>query len=202
MELDVPMKRWYTAGMGGSPMDRKEFLRNTCQCGLGAAALGMMSATRAFAEDPKPPAAENLDKDAAFRVLWLQNMLATLEAQLDEPTRIRFMEGCGRSCAKLGAIKAAQAAKGDVDALIKTLQSWVGPENVRRDGKEIHLSYSTCLCHLVAKAPERLPDLYCHCSRGWVLEMFETVLGKPVKVELLESIKRGGKRCHFVVRST
>jgi predicted hydrocarbon binding protein len=33
-----------------------------------------------------------------------------------------------------------------------------------------------------------------------VKEMFERAVGKPVRVELTESIKRGGKACRFVVR--
>jgi hypothetical protein len=29
--------------------------------------------------------------------------------------------------------------------------------------------------------------------------IFETALGKAVKVEVAESFRRGGKQCHFVV---
>jgi predicted hydrocarbon binding protein len=30
--------------------------------------------------------------------------------------------------------------------------------------------------------------------------MFGTVVGKPVEVELVESIKRGAERCRFIIR--
>jgi predicted hydrocarbon binding protein len=35
---------------------------------------------------------------------------------------------------------------------------------------------------------------------GWVLEMFETVAQKPVRVELVHSVKRGASSCKFLVR--
>ena len=52
----------------------------------------------------------------------------------------------------------------------------------------------------VASGPDRLPDTYCNCSRGWLLEVFENITGKPASVELLSSIRRGGADCRFVVR--
>ena len=64
----------------------------------------------------------------------------------------------------------------------------------------LHVVYPRCFCHLVAKGPERLPDIYCLCSRGWLKEMFETVLGELVEVDLLDSVKRGADQCGFTVR--
>lgn len=43
------------------------------------------------------------------------------------------------------------------------------------------------------------PALYCQYSLGWVLEMFETVLQKPVRVQLVQSIKSGTSSCVFRV---
>jgi len=33
-----------------------------------------------------------------------------------------------------------------------------------------------------------------------MLEMFETDAGHPVRAELVEAIKRGGRRCHRVIQ--
>jgi hypothetical protein len=76
----------------------------------------------------------------------------------------------------------------------------LGQENVFIEGDMIHWGYPRCFCELVAEGPARLPYVYCHCSVGWVLEVFETVAGKPVKVELLQSVKRGAPTCQFLVR--
>jgi hypothetical protein len=54
-------------------------------------------------------------------------------------------------------------------------------------------------CPLTEKGPEGLSGLYCECSVGYVKYMIERVTGTTVKVELLESLKRGGKGCNGVV---
>ena len=55
-------------------------------------------------------------------------------------------------------------------------------------------------CPLVAELKEPLSVSYCFCSAGWLREVYETVSGKPVTVEILETVKRGGKLCRFDVK--
>lgn len=131
---------------------------------------------------------------------WIKTLMSNMDRQLDEGTRIRLMELSGRACARQGAVNTAKACKGDLDKFLAAMKKWVGGNNVRRDGNKIHLVYSKCLCPLVQSGTEKLSDTYCNCSREWVKEMYETVLGKPVDVQLTESIKRGGKACRFIVR--
>lgn len=38
---------------------------------------------------------------------------------------------------------------------------------------------------------------YCWCSVGYVQEIHERVFGRPVNVELVESVLRGNPRCRF-----
>jgi predicted hydrocarbon binding protein len=123
-----------------------------------------------------------------------------MDEHLDEATRKTLMESCGRACARGGAVTSAEKCGGDVDKLVSTLEKWVGKGHARRDADVVHIIYPRCLCHLVAKGPERLPETYCLCSCGWLKEMFETVVGNPVEVELLESVKRGAEQCSFTVR--
>ena len=130
---------------------------------------------------------------------WIENLMGAMDAHLDQGTKAALMESCGRACARLGAIGSAEKCQGDVDKLVTTLERWIGEGNAQRDGDVVHVVYPRCLCHLVAKGPERLPDTYCLCSRGWLKEMFETVVNHPVEVALLESVKRGAKQCRFTV---
>jgi predicted hydrocarbon binding protein len=41
---------------------------------------------------------------------------------------------------------------------------------------------------------------YCYCSRGWMKETFETVVEKPVDVDLVETVKGGGQQCRFTIK--
>jgi predicted hydrocarbon binding protein len=130
---------------------------------------------------------------------WIENLMAAMDAHLDEGTRAALLEPCGRACAQTGAMASAKKCQGDVDKLVATLERWIGQGNAHRDGGVVHVVYPRCFCHLVAKGPERLPETYCLCSRGWLKEMFETVVNHAVEVALLESVKCGGEQCRFTV---
>lgn len=138
-------------------------------------------------------------KHKEFTQRWVVNLMAGIDAHLDDETKLRLMESCGRACARGGVAAEAEACRGDLGKLLAKLKRWIGKENVRWEGDLVHLTYAKCFCHLVADGPATLPATYCLCSRGWVKEIFETVLEKPVDVELLDSIKRGGESCRFVV---
>jgi predicted hydrocarbon binding protein len=161
-------------------MNRKEFL---------AAGAVLAAARTAAAQEP--------DARSKFQQAWVASLMENLDRQFDRPARVALMESCGRSCARRGAVK---MAAGGVDKLIEALAGHLGKENARREGETVHLTYTKCYCPLVGDGPPRLPDTWCECSRGWVLEVFSAAAGKPVQVELLESIKRGGQQCRFVVK--
>jgi len=40
---------------------------------------------------------------------------------------------------------------------------------------------------------------FCSCSVGWIKEVFETASGRPVRVELEQTIGRGDPVCKFIV---
>ena len=95
----------------------------------------------------------------------------------------------------------SQEHQGDLDNWLATLARWHGGEEyIRRDGDIVHVICAECLCPLVKDGPPRLPDTFCYCSLGWMQEMFGVVAEKPVDVELVESIKRGGQECRFIIR--
>jgi predicted hydrocarbon binding protein len=172
-------------------MKRKEFVQLT-------GALVTLGVAKGSAQDPVPQAAERRQK---VHEAWLKSLLENLDAHVDEPARIKLMESVGRACARRGGmVRTAQAAKGDVNKLVETLAHHVGKENARREGSTVQVCYPKCYCPVVAAGPERLSNTWCHCSRGWLREVFETVTGKPVTVELTHSIKRGDPECRFTIR--
>ena len=53
------------------------------------------------------------------------------------------------------------------------------------------------------KAPAtRIPDSYCLCGAGYYRAIWEYVLERPVRVEVLESVLAGGEVCRIAVRLT
>jgi predicted hydrocarbon binding protein len=168
---------------------RKRFLN--VLAAAGAAPLCASAAESAAASD----------ETEKFKQQWISTLLAGMDSEMDEPSRRRLMESCGRACARRGALPSlAKAAGGDLDKLLSALGRILGAENARREGKTVHLRYTKCYCPLVGAGPAVLSPTYCNCSRGWVLEVFGSVTGKPVTVDLLSSIRRGDSDCRFVVK--
>jgi hypothetical protein len=189
-------------------MDRKRFLCSTLQLGLGSCALTSLAgavapASSAAADCPDALKAALAERD--FVLNWLTDLLDTAETVLDEPTRIKLVEGCGRGCYRRHQFKQdiAQAGAGDVDKLIaaykKNFEIW-------RKGDLVHIRYGEtsplCYCPAAKNRPPKPHDLHCECTRTTHQTIFETALGRPFKVDVLESLRRGGKTCHFLVHLT
>jgi len=127
-------------------------------------------------------------------------LMEGLDAQIDEKTRAEVLEKCGRACIPRSFIAKAKACKKDAkdtdEFLDKLEQVW---KHLHRDGDNIYVIYEKCYCPIVKKDSEKLPRTFCNCSRGWVKELFESVLEKAMEVELEESIKAGDDVCKFRV---
>jgi len=59
-----------------------------------------------------------------------------------------------------------------------------------------------CHCPRVRDAPQRgtaLPETYCYCGAGYYQGIWETILGQPVRVEVLKSVLRGDDVCTIAI---
>lgn len=179
-------------------MERKEFLHTGCRCGMAAAAM-MLFGPGVEAEGAVPSSGQQADLAAQVHA-WMVDFLAAVDAQLDPAARARLLQACGRAEARRTSIDEARRAEGDVQRFLATWRRWIGENNVRYADNRVELFVDRCGCPLVGATPERLSDTWCECARGWVTEMFSTAVGHPVQAELVEAIKRGGQRCHWVIR--
>lgn len=136
---------------------------------------------------------------------WIAALMAGLEAEVDEEIRVRLMEYCGNACAfhfgSLDKVKEIQSKIADVDELLNEINQqediWCG--KWVRDGEIIYSVCNECGCPLVRAGLVKLSSTFCQCSRGWVKVVFETILGKPVEVNLEQAIGRGDQICKYVV---
>jgi hypothetical protein len=188
---------------GDKRMRRKEFLKRTVQMGLAAGSLALLpdvALARPAGQEQKPEK-EVQDRLKRFKEAWVTTIMENMEKQLDPKEQIELMESCGRSCAQRSGsiIKLAESCRGDVGKLVTSLAGFLGKEGSYLEGNVVHLSFPKCYCELVADGPERLPEIYCHCSEGWIKEMFETAAQKKIQVQTLQTVKRGGPSCKFLV---
>jgi len=183
-------------------VDRKDFLKSAARACVACAGVKVLSG-----QENRPDSAQTEKERQAraaeqqFKEAYILTLMQNMEKEIDGKTRTRLMERCGRACARRGSLyDRARELKGDLDGFLKAMAGVLGKENVVRNGDVITWGYPRCFCELVAGGPARLPDTYCLCSVGWVHEMFETVSQKPVRVELLQSVKRGATSCKFLIR--
>jgi len=73
--------------------------------------------------------------------------------------------------------------------------------NSRFDPLNFIILHSNSTSDNVKKVPgkKNKSASFCNCSRGWLMEIFETVLEEPVTVEMEDSIMKGGEQCRFSV---
>jgi hypothetical protein len=182
-------------------MDRKEFLQRSLQYGFGCCALAAVEIP-VRAETSVEDQLKAVRSEKEFLERWLTDLVDTMERVLDEPTRVKLMAGCGQGCHRRHKFTQdiVEAGKGDIDKLIEAYSKSFG---IERKGDTVHIQYGRgpkgCWCPAANERPARPKDPHCECTRGKHQHMWELALGRPVKVEIVETLRRGGERCHFVV---
>ena len=132
---------------------------------------------------------------------WIVNVIDGLDKHVDEETKAKILEQCGRQCQSQGFIKKAksiyQNSKDMNDFLDKLGQVY---KHLHRESDKIYIVYPKCYCSQVNKIPKgKLSWTYCNCSRGWAKALFEGALGRPVQVLRKETILHGDKQCRFQI---
>ena len=186
-----------------------------CSCGIG---LGSVFTTEKIpskqnkgTSNPKEtPCSEKMD----FTQKWVKRFFEVVDQNLDPETRTRLMQANGQACAKGAYGELTENKPATIEEIDQKISSWqkeLGKENIYRkdntvffnyvgNGKGLKISDGYCLCPMIENKPETLSPTYCQCSVGYVRYMFQRLITfKPVKVELLESLRSGGKACRFKV---
>jgi len=131
---------------------------------------------------------------------WIVSLMDGLDTLVDEKTRVKVLENCGRNCLPRSFVKRANAckkdAKNNAEFLDRLSRIW---RHLQREGDNFYVVYEKCYCPLVKTYPDKLSASFCNCSRGWIKELFESALESPVDVTLEKSIKQGNDICKFRV---
>jgi hypothetical protein len=160
---------------------------------------------------PGEKTVERAAKRMEFGDGWVRRFFDALDQTLDEPSRKKLLMANGKAC--FSAYAGPPKRPPGPDALEKFSQ-WVARSGKEKgysmDGKVITFEFvgsaetgqaspeKICLCPMAeAQAAGKISPTYCLCSVGYVKEMHERILGRPVEVELVDSILRGGPRCKF-----
>jgi predicted hydrocarbon binding protein len=132
---------------------------------------------------------------------WIQQVTKGLHDNVDEATCTKILEACGRRCTPTRLIekgKEIYESSRDIGEFLARFSDVF--ERLQIEDDAIYVVYPQCFCEQIRGIPiEQLPDSYCNCSVGWIKELFEGAIGRPVAVERVETIIAGGKECRFKV---
>ena len=131
---------------------------------------------------------------------WIDSMMVSLDSEVDKKKREKILENCGRNCISRDLIKKAQACRKSArnmdEFLDRLAKNW---SHLQRNGKKVHVVYEKCYCPLLRGHSGALSKTFCNCSRGYIMELFESALQTPVQVTLEKSIRHGDNICRFEV---
>lgn len=131
---------------------------------------------------------------------WLTDLLESMEKTVDRDTAVKIIEGCGRGCYNRFSFKQDIARKGKGD-LKKLIDAYSENFEIWQEGNLVHVRYGEvskqCYCSAANYRPAKPGDLHCECTRTTHQTIFETALGRPIKMNIVESLRRGGKTCWF-----
>ena len=132
---------------------------------------------------------------------WIAWLMAAMDGYVDEETRAKILEKCGRQCQSENFIKKARKIYEKSENIEEFLDQFRQVyKNLHREGDKVYIIYPKCYCPNVNKIPlGKLSATYCNCSRGWAKALFEGALGRPVEVIMEKSIVKGDEQCKFRV---
>jgi predicted hydrocarbon binding protein len=178
----------------------------------------VLSAGSALAEAGQATAAAPPVSDCNRKVKQgqdvIRRIMQQLDAKVDPATRKNIMESCGRACYEgaHGARKTEKPTPEQAAKFLDGMRKYLGADGVKQTPEEtvvyfkytgnpqgLKVSDGYCLCPILEDAPKDIPPSYCQCSSGYVREIFERGVGRPARVEITETVLRGGQSCRFTV---
>jgi hypothetical protein len=153
--------------------------------------------------------------DRTQTALWAKDAIDRLDAATTPEKCKQIMTACGHNCIAhnkglASGIKNRRQKYSTEEAFLKTeISKPVKGIRLERQGDRLiqyytPRTYSTprrCFCGLMIALPEgvNVSPTYCQCSRGFVEKYWEGALGRPVKVEVIETCLTGANECKFII---
>jgi predicted hydrocarbon binding protein len=147
--------------------------------------------------------------------LWMKEAIDRLDACATPEKCKEIMGACGHNCAAhnsrmVDAVRLRRKKFKDektfLEAEIKRSAKYT---RIELKGKTVVQYYTPhnfttprrCFCSLMYSLPEGVnaSPTYCQCSRGFVESYWESALGRPVKVEVVETAISGADECKFII---
>ena len=152
---------------------------------------------------------------------WVKQALDKLDRLVpDKDKRYDIMTNCSCECADhlIENFKNEYKMNNDIDNLLNKMYKNPFYVHPRRVGNTIYFvkvacnkekydnavtpeekRYHYCHCDYIKAADLPISSTHCFCSAGWYKRIWEGILERPVKAEMVKSIMQGDNKCEFAV---
>ena len=137
---------------------------------------------------------------------WINTVLNSM-SKMEGDQGCKAIENCGRECLQssdsfreIEKLRNEIKDKNNMDLLFNTYKEKIykNSPTLYKDNGNIYLEYHTCGCGMVTNGGITDPFL-CNCTVGYTKQIFETLFGQPVNVQLLKSILNGDSICKQII---
>lgn len=152
--------------------------------------------------------------DPVKGALDYKEAIERLEKLVDKPTCNKIMTACGHTCQSIYDQEAIKAKKlrqqyATEAEFLANFKKFDNSTRIELKGKDLlqrfkpgemfpHLPEMRCACMLIGGLPKgtNASPTVCECSRAFTEKRWQTILGRPVKVEIIDTpIISGGDEC-------
>ncbi len=152
---------------------------------------------------------------------WVVSAIQRLDKIADENQKCQVIAKCAhdRPVENVRRFKVIFEKTKDIEEVLRAYgedQPWV--EKPYREGQILYTSKppsdpeayakattqdeiikAYCFCPIVKAALERMPRTFCYCGAGWAEQLWNEVVGEPLKIDIVSTVVDGDKFCKFAV---
>jgi len=154
---------------------------------------------------------------------WIRATLARLDQAADPTQKYEAISPCAHVFPQrfIDEARAVYERNHDIDEVIQMMIAGhpVYAKNITREGNIIYSTkppldkegYQTaqtsaekrmcaCFCPMIrTRLDTGISATFCNCSAGWDRQLYEGIFGKPVRMEVLETVLKGDEFCRFAI---
>ncbi|MFW9979260.1 MAG: hypothetical protein ACFFEJ_14345 [Candidatus Thorarchaeota archaeon] len=159
--------------------------------------------------------------EACVRGQWAIDAIMKLDSIATEEQKYEVISGCAhvRPIEEILKLKAVYDRNKNVDEFLEVWGNSLpfivkpyregniiyqtkppaDPEAYKKATTQEEIIRAACFCPIVKATLDRMPRTFCYCGAGWSRQLYETVFGEKLKIEIAETVIDGGKLCKYAI---
>ena len=164
----------------------------------------------------------NIETSQDEKAQWIKCVLKELDKVANNYQKFDILSSCAHefSQKRIDKLRDIYLESGDIDAVLEEMHNdFLWYENPTRRGRVIYTTkipynlegyknaktqedkkLNYCHCSLIRDYwNEGISPTFCNCSAGWYRQIWEGIIKKPVRIEILKSLLKGDEICEFAI---